>query len=225
MHGNEGNRKWILASASPRRLAILKRLGMRPIVAPSGMREPDRDPGERPSRYAIRMARLKAEEAAKKRRTGTVVAADTIVVLGNSILGKPADRADAGRMLRRLSGRWHEVISAVCLLDCSNGRRESMFSRTRVHFRRLSTAEMDWYLRSGEYRDKAGAYGAQGLASIFIDKIDGCFFNVVGFPVAAFEKLCRKSGVRLTDHLKDFRGRSASPSNSERKAMIPFRRH
>jgi septum formation protein len=193
--------KWILASASPRRKMILGRLGMRFTVDPSGIQEPNRTPGEKPARYAIRIARLKAEEVAKRHKSGIVLAADTIVVLGDSILGKPADKRDANRMLKHLSGRWHEVISGLCLLDCAKRQSGSSFSRTRVHFRRLSPAEIEWYLKSGEYRDKAGAYGAQGLASIFIDKIDGCFFNVVGFPVAAFDKLCRRFGISLPKQL------------------------
>jgi septum formation protein len=195
---------WILASASPRRKMILGRLGMRFAIDPSGIPEPDRDPNEKVPEYAIRVARLKAEETAKRHKSGIVLAADTIVILGNRILGKPLDKADAGWMLTRLSGRWHEVISGICLLDCAQHRIHSAFSRTRVHFRRLSTAEIEWYLKSGEHHDKAGAYGAQGRASIFIDKIDGCFFNVVGFPVAAFAALCRKTGIDLANQLSAF---------------------
>jgi septum formation protein len=205
-------RKWILASASPRRKMILARLGMHFTIDPSGIPEPDRNPNEETSEYAIRVARLKAEETAKRHKSGIILAADTIVVLGNKILGKPSNRADAGLMLKRLSGRWHEVVSGICLLDCAQHRARSAFSRTRVHFRRISPAEIEWYLKSGEYRDKAGAYGAQGRASIFIDKIDGCFFNVVGFPVAAFEALCRKAGIDLTDQLSAF---SNQPSETE----------
>jgi septum formation protein len=206
--------KWILASASPRRKMILGRLGMHFAVEPSGIQEPNRAPGEKPAPYAIRIARLKAEEVAKRHKSGIVLAADTIVVLGDSILGKPADKADANRMLKHLSGRWHDVISSLCLLDCEKRQAGSTFSRTRVHFRRLSPAEIAWYLKSGEYRDKAGAYGAQGRASIFIDKIDGCFFNVVGFPVAAFNELCRKSCIDLTDHLTAFNRQSSVSSEA-----------
>jgi septum formation protein len=197
----QNHRKWILASASPRRKEILSKLGMNFSVHPSGIEEPNRKAHEKPARYAIRIARLKAMEVAQKRKSGIVLAADTIVVLGDSILGKPSGDKDAALMLKRLSGRWHEVISGICLLDCTTHRIHSAFSRTRVHFRRLSPVEIEWYLKSGEHRDKAGAYGAQGLASIFIDGIEGCFFNVVGFPIAAFEQLCRKSGVNLLNEL------------------------
>jgi septum formation protein len=203
MDRKRGGMKWILASASPRRKRILGRLGMRFDIDPSGIQEPDRNPNEKASEYAIRVARLKAEETARRHKSGIILAADTIVVLGSKILGKPSNRAEARQMLSLLSGRWHEVISSICLLDCAQHRARSAFSRTRVHFRRLSAVEIEWYLKSGEYRDKAGGYGAQGRASLFIDKIDGCFFNVVGFPVAAFEALCRKAGINLTNQLSD----------------------
>lgn len=104
-------------------------------------------------------------------------------------------------MLTRLSGRWHEVLSGLCVLNCETEHINSGCSRTRVRFRSLSQSDVDWYLKTGEYRDKAGAYAVQGYASLFIERIDGCYFNVVGFPVTLFEKLCKKSGINLKDHL------------------------
>ncbi len=202
MRGGRGKPKWILASASPRRSEILSRLGIKFRVSPSGIQEPPRHPRESPSAYTVRVARIKAEKAAGKRKSGLVLSADTIVVLGNSILGKPASHADARSMLKSLSGRWHEVVSGFCLLDCERHRTYSSFSSSRVHFRRLSPSEIEWYLDTGEYRDKAGAYGIQGYASLFIDRIEGCYFNIVGFPIAAFEKLCRKAGINLIDNSK-----------------------
>lgn len=188
---------WVLASASPRRQEILGRLGMRFHIDPANLSEPARKPGETPSRYVIRIAKLKAKEAAKKHRSGLILAADTVVVLGNSILTKPDSLEDARRMLMRLSGRWHNVVTGICLWDAAARRGWSTSNSTRVHFRRLSTIEIEWYLKTGEYRDKAGAYGVQGYASLFIDRLEGCYFNVVGFPIAMFEKLCRKSGINL----------------------------
>lgn len=174
---------------------------MRFSVDPSRAPEPERRNREKPAAYALRSARFKAEEVASRHRSGFIISADTIVVIGTHILGKPSDDAEARAMLTRLSGRWHEVLSGVCLLDRSTQRMSSTVSRTRVHFRRLSSAEIDWYLATGEHADKAGAYGAQGRASLFIDRIDGCFFNVVGFPVAAFHRLCRRSGILLHSEL------------------------
>jgi septum formation protein len=191
------NPKWILASISPRRREILGGLGISFCVDSSGIEEPPRTAHESPSRYAIRLARLKAKAVASRHSSGLVLAADTIVVLGNRIFAKPEDCSEARTMLRSLSGRWHEVVSGICLLDCRAQRTYSAFSRSRVHFRRLSAAEIEWYLNTGDYRDKAGAYGIQGFASLFIDRIEGCYFNIVGFPVAAFEKLCRKAGIAL----------------------------
>jgi septum formation protein len=189
--------RWILASESPRRSEILDRLGIKFRVDPSRISEPARKPGETPSRYAVRIARLKAKEVAKRHKAGFILSADTIVVLGDTILLKPKNRADARTMLKSLSGRWHEVVSGICLLDCELGRPYCASRRTRIHFRRCSGTEIEWYLKTGEYRDKAGAYGIQGFASLFVDQIEGCYFNVVGFPIALFEQLCRKAGINL----------------------------
>ena len=170
-------------------------------VDPSGIAEPSRKIHETPAGYAVRVACLKAKEAAKKHRTGLILSADTIVVLGDRILTKPESREDARRMLARLNGRWHEVITGICLWNCVSKHGFSASSRTRVHFRHFSASEIEWYLNTGEYRDKAGAYAVQGYASLFIDRLEGCYFNVVGFPIAVFEKLCRKSGINLLSDL------------------------
>jgi len=192
---------WILASESPRRREILDKLGVEFRVDPSGIHEPSRKPGETPARYAVRIARLKVKEVAKRHKTGFILGADTIVVLGNCILTKPENRADAHFMLKKLSGRWHQVVSGICLWDGRNLKAYSASSTSRIHFRRLSREEIEWYLETGEYRDKAGAYGIQGYASLFIDRIEGCYFNIVGFPVALFETLCRKAGINLINTL------------------------
>jgi septum formation protein len=198
MGGKQIKSRWILASSSPRRRDILSRMGIRFHVVPSNMPEPARKGGETPTRYAVRAACLKTKAVAETHQSGLILGADTIVVVGDRILGKPSSRAQARAMLKSLSGRWHEVISGICLKNCSTQRTCSAYSRSRVHFRRLSSAEIEWYLKTGEYRDKAGAYGAQGYAALFIDRIEGCYFNIVGFPIAVFEKLCRRMGVNLT---------------------------
>jgi septum formation protein len=189
--------EWILASASPRRKEILQQLGMDFKVDPSNAPEPPPNPRESAARYALRLACSKASYAAKKHPSSLIIAADTIVVLKDAVLGKPRDRNDARQMIKGLNGRWHEVITGICLLDSSRDETYSSLSRSRVHFRRMLASEIEWYLNTKEYRDKAGAYGIQGFASLFIDKIEGCYFNIVGFPVAAFERLCRKAGVSL----------------------------
>lgn len=192
--------RWILASASPRRSEILRGLGIKFTVSPSSAPEPPSHPQEPPARYATRVARLKVREVAVGRKSGLVVGADTIVVAGTGVLGKPASEREARMMLRALSGRWHEVITGIALLNCATGRMTSGFTSSRVHFRRMSAREISWYLATGEYRDKAGAYGVQGYAALFIDRIEGCYFNIVGFPVALFEKLCRTLEIDLLSH-------------------------
>lgn len=205
--------KWILASASPRRKEILERLGLRFRVIPSGIQEPGRSRNETPSNYAVRIARLKSAEIAKQQKSGLIIGVDTIVVQGTRILGKPENASEAKSMLRRLSGRWHEVISGICLTDCREGRTRSGFGLSRVHFRRLSEDDLDWYVKTGEYCDKAGAYGIQGYASLFTDRIEGCYFNIVGFPLAAFQQLCRKSGINLINELR--------PAETDRRTQRP----
>lgn len=202
MRGNRGKPKWILASASPRRNELLSGLGLKFRIDPSGIAEPPRGPHEIPSKYAVRLACLKAREVSARHKSGLILSADTIVVVGNSILGKPETLTEARRMIGRLSGRWHEVVTGICLMDCAQDHTHSTFSRTRVHFRRLSATEIEWYLKTGEYRDKAGAYGVQGYASLFIDRIEGCYFNIVGFPISAFENLCQKTGINLIQGLR-----------------------
>ncbi len=187
----------ILASASPRRRELLHGLGMRPVVDPSSLPEPDRKAGEPASAYTVRAARLKAREVAGRHPSGLVVAADTIVLVEDRILGKPASADEAARMLRCLGGRWHEVHTGLCVIDRAAGRIGSAHCSSRVHFRTLSAEDVRWYLSTGEYQDKAGAYAIQGFASIFIDRIEGCYFNVVGFPIFTFAQLCRRLGCPL----------------------------
>ncbi len=194
--------KWILASASPRRREILSSLGLKFTVAASTLPEPPRRTGESPSRYAIRAALCKTREVAARRKSGLVIGADTIVVAGDRIMGKPADEAEAQDMLLSLSGSWHEVITGICLCDCARLKERKAASVSRVHFRPLDPDEIAWYLRSGEYHDKAGAYAIQGLASLFIDRIEGCYFNIVGFPVFAFERLCRSMNISLINQIQ-----------------------
>jgi septum formation protein len=126
-----------------------------------------------------------------------ILGMDTLVVLGNRVLGKPESRADAARMLRALSGRSHLVVTAIALKY--RDRLVTGAETTKVHFRKIDRSEMDWYLNSGEYLDKAGAYGIQGLARIFVKRIVGCYFNVVGFPIFCFQRTLRRLGFRILD--------------------------
>lgn len=170
----------VLASHSPRRRELLARAGIPFVVRPTGVPEVLLE-GETPVEHVLRLARAKAE-AAPCSPGEVVLGADTAVVLDGVVFGKPQDARDAVRMLRALSGRTHEVVTGICLrsLQRVSGGVES----TLVRFVPLSEEDIASYVASGEPMDKAGAYAIQGLASKFIDRIEGCYFNVVGLPVA-----------------------------------------
>lgn len=170
----------ILASQSPRRSELLTLAGFQFHVRSRPVTEV-RSKGEAPRDYALRLAREKAE-AAWEDRGEIVLGADTIVVLGDQVLEKPDDTAAAKRMLQALSGRGHTVITGICLRH-PRGKIADAES-TAVYFTKLSSAEIDAYVATGEPMDKAGAYGIQGLASKFVERVDGCYFNVMGLPLA-----------------------------------------
>lgn len=184
----------ILASASPRRAELLRALGVPFSVVVSGACEAPRR-GESPRRFARRAAREKAEEVAARHPNDYVVSADTIVVAGGAILGKPRDRRDGKRMLELLAGRDHLVHTAVCLLRKRRGYLDEGLETTRVRFRPLSAEEIEGYLRTGETDDKAGAYAAQGAGSLLIERIFGSYTNVVGLPMARLVRMLLAAGV------------------------------
>lgn len=176
----------LLASASPRRAELLAAAGIPFDVAPADVDE-TRLPGEAPDTYCTRLAGTKARVAAERAPGRVVVAADTIVVADGEVFGKPADAEDARRMLQTLSGRTHEVLTAVAV--AVGGRVRTAVERTAVEFGPLTADEVDWYVGTGEPMDKAGAYAIQGLASRFVARISGSYSNVVGLPVATVYQL------------------------------------
>lgn len=171
----------VLASASPRRADLLRSAGFQFQVVPVDV---DERPlaGEDPAVMVQRLATEKAALVSDRVPDGAVIGADTVVVVDGVILGKPGDDRDAAGMLRRLSGRSHEVLTGVAVH--ANGRRLVAVERTVVWFLPLSDADIAWYVSSGEPLDKAGAYAVQGLASRFVTRIEGSYSNVVGLPVA-----------------------------------------
>lgn len=183
----------LLASGSPRRLELLASLGLDCEVAPVDIDEAPR-PGEPPAECARRLAAEKAAAAAARQPPGRLVlAADTVVALGEEILGKPADAADAARMLRRLSGRRHKVHTAVAA-----GRGDASavrLSSSEVTFRPLADREIAAYVATGEPLDKAGGYGIQGLAAVFVTRLNGSYSGVVGLPLYETAELLRSFGV------------------------------
>ena len=170
----------VLASQSPRRREILSWAGIEFITRPTEVPE-ERVAGEDPCQHVRRLARAKAE-AVPAAPGEIILAADTVVVVGDHVLGKPDDEEHAAWMLGQLSGREHQVITGICLR--SPDRLVVDSETTRVRFVPLSEQEITRYVKSGEPTDKAGGYAIQGLASKFIDRIEGCYFNVVGLPVA-----------------------------------------
>ena len=182
----------LLASRSPRRKELLSTAGI-PFIVRVRPVEEVRGKGEPPRDYVQRLARQKAE-AARESDAEIVLGADTVVVLGDRVLEKPNDAGDALGMLEQLSGREHEVITGICLLHPGGAVVTS--ESTRVRFVALDRAEMVDYVMSGEPMDKAGAYAIQGLASKFVDRIDGCYFNVMGLPLAVVYRELKKLGAR-----------------------------
>jgi septum formation protein len=200
----------VLASASPRRSELLTQAGYRFRVHPAHISE-DPLPGEDPIAYVTRLAREKAEavyleltreltssdsqELSRDSESGlAVLGADTTVTLDNMILGKPADAADAARMLRLLSGRTHRVMTGVAVVTAESV--EVAAEVTAVRFLTLSDAEIADYVASGEPMDKAGAYAIQGRAARWIPRIEGCYFNVVGLPLALVSAMLESWGYR-----------------------------
>jgi septum formation protein len=176
----------VLASASPRRRELLEQAGFTFQVESVPVDETLR-PGEAPEEYVQRLAREKAEAVVRARHkradsASLVLGADTAVVCDDLVLSKPLDEEDAFRMLRLLSGRTHRVLTGVCLIS-SAGVRTAVDS-TQVTMRPISDEEIRSYIASGEPRDKAGAYAIQGRAALWIPRIEGCYFNVVGLPLA-----------------------------------------
>ena len=186
----------ILASASPRRTGLLREAGYAFDVEPAHVDESGLA-GEAPRAYVLRVAALKARAVAARHPDDLVLAADTTVVIDGLMLAKPSDDDDARRMLGLLSGRTHDVLTGVVLV-CA-GRESSAVADTRVRFRPLTRAEIDWYVASGEPQDKAGAYGVQGLASRFVEAVDGSYSNVVGLPVGAVRALLDSQGFPPAD--------------------------
>lgn len=173
----------ILASASPRRQALLAGQGLGFEVVPSTLKEPAPEPGEAPADYAARMARLKGLDIAARHPDKVIVSADTIVVQDESILGKPKDAANALDMLTSLSGRWHEVMTGFCVLRQRGGISLCRTVTTRVHMACNSHDMLKGYIDTGEPMDKAGAYGIQGIGAFLVDEVQGSYTNVVGLPL------------------------------------------
>ena len=185
--------KLILASGSPRRAEILTAVGWEFEKQVADVDETEFS-GEKPEDYVRRLARTKAETVAANHKNALVLGADTIVVIDNQIIGKPKNLEDAKRMLKMLSGNWHEVLTGVSLVKVSEGNFETKVNlqSTRVKFAEINDAEIEFLVEKGEPLDKAGAYAVQAQAALFIEEIAGDYWNVVGLPVNLVYELVKK---------------------------------
>ena len=185
----------VLASASPRRAALLSQIGLTFEIRPSDVTEPPHSTysDKRVDEVTRELALLKARAVARHCNEGVIIGADTLVSLDGKLLGKPTDDEDAMAMLTQLSGTSHEVVTGVALVDALTRRTIAWAETTQVYFRRLRRTEIADYIASSEAADKAGAYGIQGRGAAFVRRIEGCYFNVVGLPLAS-----------LVEHLSNF---------------------
>ncbi|MFC1733506.1 Maf family protein [candidate division KSB1 bacterium] len=193
-----GNMRTIyLASQSPRRRELMGNLGIPFEICESGEEgkiEFNGDPGE----FVLRLAKEKSQEPLKAIDSGIVITADTIVYINGEILEKPSGRADAVSMLEKLHGKTHQVYTGLCVSAKPEDICLKGYEATDVTFSPMSSAEIEWYVNSGEYRDKAGAYAIQECASIFVKNIHGCYFNVVGLPLNRLYNLLMEMNSLLT---------------------------
>ena len=187
----------VLASASPRRRELLERLG-RPFEVRPADREESARPGQGPVRAIRRIARLKAASvAAADRSPGLVIGADTAVVLGKRILGKPAGARDARSMLAQLRGRTHQVVTALAVIENPSGTTAVSHTVTAVTMRPYSDREATAYIASGESEGKAGAYAIQGSGGRLVDAVQGCYLNVVGLPLCELQRMLAAAGLQV----------------------------
>src|SRR4030067_1315180 len=202
----------ILASKSPRRYELLKQVGLDFEVIPSRVME-DIVQKESPQEHVIRLAEAKARDVANGHPDRWLIAADTIVTINGTILGKPKNREEALEMLHRLSGQEHWVLTgfSVCHLEKGKGDKEAV--QTAVRMKNLTPAEMEWYVQTGEPFDKAGGYAIQGIGSFMIESIRGSYTNVVGLPLCELIQMLQRLGA-IT--ISEFGMRIREPSGSER---------
>jgi len=193
---NYGMKRIILASASPRRVELLEKIGLKFEVEPSNYEE-DMHSELEPHEFARKISLEKAEAVASKHKNAIVIAADTIIVFGSKILGKPHTENEARKMLETINGKSHSVITGFSIIDTGKNKTLSKSVETKIHVRKLTLAEIDAYVRSKEPLDKAGAYAIQGLGAVIVEKIEGDYFNVVGLPLSALTEALKEFGINI----------------------------
>ena len=184
----------ILASASPRRKELLGLIGLE-FTVDTGACEETMDIGLSPLELAKFLSLKKAEAVTSRHGNAIIIAADTFIVFRGTLMGKPRDAEDARRMLRTLSGKTHSVITGYTIIDTEHQKKLSRAVETRVSFKRLTKEEIEAYVRSKEPLDKAGAYAIQGLGAVFVRKIEGDYFNVIGLPLSSLRDSLKKFNI------------------------------
>ena len=195
--------KMILASSSPRRKELLQHLDYPFDIIPPNVDESILTPNSSPEQYCIALAEMKAKDISQYYPHALVIGADTIVVLEKRILNKPDDRAQAENMLSMLSGKTHQVYTGVCLEWLGNNIQHTFAEITMVTFRKLNNQDILHYIKTCTPYDKAGSYGIQDWSSVFVKNIEGCYDNVVGFPISRFYQELKKLGINLLDSISE----------------------
>jgi len=208
-------KKLVLASVSPRRRAMLKNLGIRFDAVNSGFHEPAYVRRQKPSDYVRRNAQSKALAVAGDFTNCFVIGADTVVVFKDAVLGKPTSRREAFAYLSMLQGATHAVYTAICLVDTADGTRLTCCEKTLVTFRNLTATEIQAYLQLIEPLDKAGAYAIQDEGSLIVRGIRGCYYNVVGFPIARLEQMLASKGGSLFQYMRPKKSRTHGNTEGE----------
>ncbi|MBE9917978.1 septum formation inhibitor Maf [Paenibacillus donghaensis] len=194
------SRRIVLASTSPRRQELIASLHVPYEIHPSHVDEytpKEWSPEHIVEELSLRKAQAVYAEIADPGEDAVVVGSDTIVVLGDEVLGKPADDEDAFRMLKSLQGKTHQVYTGIACIDAANGQTQVRHRMTLVTMKELSDAQIKAYIKSGEPSDKAGAYGIQGLGAILVERIEGCYFTVVGLPVSLLSDMLPEFGINV----------------------------
>ncbi len=190
----------ILASASPRRKQLMEQIGLAFSCLTADVDETGSE-NLSPEEMVSQLAWQKAQAVTGYRNNAIIIAADTVVVLDDLIMGKPANQEDARQKLALLSGKEHQVITGICIINQQEQSHAIEVEITRVFFRNLSDAEIQAYLDYGEWVDKAGGYGIQGLGALLVDRIEGCYYNVVGLPLTRLYHMLNKQGVNLLEEM------------------------
>ena len=195
-------KRLVLASASPRRRRMLRELGVACAAVTSRYQEQPHATGQSPARYVQRNAAAKATSAAPGFKNALIIGADTVVVHCGRVLGKPRSQKEARAYMQMLNGATHAVYTGLCLVDTAAQTVMTGYEKTRVSFKNLTAREIRAYLSLINPMDKAGAYAIQGAGALIVQSIRGCYYNVVGFPIARLEQMLLKHGVSLFDYIK-----------------------